>query len=183
MHTQLYLLFPWNHGCHPFSPLKPTDVPQSSRAGRGAILGAYPPGWDTVKNPRKLPLAAVGSHGAQTRRSARPSGTRGPDPVSLVLLGNQTLSSIGDKWATLEFQSFGPAVVERGSALALSQTFPARLDAKGGECHPGVAGWPWGAPKGRCAPQKSGEGATGLPYEPHPNPSPSSTDPLVCPDS
>lgn len=93
------------------------------------------------------------------------------------------LSTTGDKWATLDFQSFGLAVVERGSALTLPQTFPARLGAKGGECHPGVAQCFCGAPRGKSEPQKSGEGAVGLPHGPHPNPSLSTTDPPVCPDS
>lgn len=58
------------------------------------------------------------------------------------------LSTTGDKWATLDFQNFGPAVAERGSALTLSQTFSTRLGAKGGECHPGVARWPSGHQRG-----------------------------------
>lgn len=50
-------------------------------------------------------------------------------------------------------QSSGPEVAGRGSALTLPKSFPARFGAKGDECHPGVARWPWG-PKGEvCAPE------------------------------
>lgn len=193
MYIQLYHLCgeSWVACLLPSKALRSATVAKSRQ---GCHPWHFPPGWDTVKNPRKLPLAAVGRHGTQARRSKRPTGTHGLRlDLAWTSPGRSRSCLISPAWGSdaeyhrrevswlpWTFRALGQRWRTGGSPRRFPKLFPPvwaqrrRMLPRGGTVVLGTR-------KGRPAPQGSGERAAGLPHRPHPGPSLSPTNHRACP--